>query len=148
MTDENVHELSAEPALRRGPAAHHVAYGAAKRTLDVVVSALFLVLLAPLIVLIAIAIKVDSRGPVFYRCRRIGYHGCEFAMLKFRKMVADAAGPALTVASDPRFTSIGRLLARTKLDELPQLWNVLKGQMSLVGPRPEDPAFVALYRSE
>jgi len=119
-----------------------------KRTLDVVGSAVVLVLLAPLIVLIAIAIKVDSRGPVFYRCRRVGYRGHEFGMLKFRKMAHDASGPALTVASDPRFTSVGRLLARTKVDEIPQLWNVLKGQMSLVGPRPEDPAFVALQRTE
>jgi lipopolysaccharide/colanic/teichoic acid biosynthesis glycosyltransferase len=119
-----------------------------KRTLDAVVSAVVLVLLAPLIVLIAIAIKADSRGPVFYRCRRVGYRGHDFEMLKFRKMVHDASGPALTAASDPRFTSMGRLLARTKVDELPQLWNVLKGQMSLVGPRPEDPAFVALHRTE
>jgi lipopolysaccharide/colanic/teichoic acid biosynthesis glycosyltransferase len=120
----------------------------AKRALDAVVSAVVLVVLAPLIVAIAIAIKVDSRGPVFYRCRRVGYRGREFAMLKFRKMVHDASGPALTAASDPRFTSMGRLLARTKVDEIPQLWNVLKGQMSLVGPRPEDPAFVALHRTE
>jgi lipopolysaccharide/colanic/teichoic acid biosynthesis glycosyltransferase len=103
-----------------------------------------LIALTPVLLAIAVAIKVDSRGPVFYRARRAGARNVEFAMLKFRKMYDGAAGPALTAADDARFTRIGRLLARTKLDEVPQLVNVLRGEMSLVGPRPEDPAFVKL----
>jgi lipopolysaccharide/colanic/teichoic acid biosynthesis glycosyltransferase len=106
------------------------------------------VLLAPLVLALGVAIKLDSPGPIFYRCRRIGVRGGEFAMLKFRKMWDGASGPALTVANDERFTRIGRFLARSKLDEIPQLWNVLKGEMSLVGPRPEDPQFVALHRDD
>jgi len=117
----------------------------AKRALDIVVAAIALALLAPVFLAVAIAIKVDSRGSVFYRCRRVGFRGRTFNMLKFRKMHEDAAGPALTAADDVRFTSAGRFLAKSKLDELPQLWNVLKGDMSLVGPRPEDPSFVALH---
>jgi lipopolysaccharide/colanic/teichoic acid biosynthesis glycosyltransferase len=121
---------------------------AAKRLLDVVVSAISLLLLLPVIVLLAIAIKLDSRGPVFFRSRRVGFQGRDLDMLKFRKMVAGATGPALTVADDQRFTRTGHFLAWTKLDEIPQLWHVLKGEMSLVGPRPEDPEFVAFYPSE
>lgn len=117
-----------------------------KRTFDVVVATVLLLALSPLVLAIAAAIKLDSRGPVFYRCRRVGYRGRELAMLKFRKMRNDAAGPALTLDEDDRFTRVGRLLAKGKLDELPQLWNVVKGQMSLVGPRPESPEFVALHR--
>jgi lipopolysaccharide/colanic/teichoic acid biosynthesis glycosyltransferase len=101
--------------------------------------------LAPVLLLVVAAIVVDSRGPVFFRCRRVGHGGRDLPMLKFRKMARDAAGPPLTVATDPRFTRVGRLLARSKLDELPQLWHVLRGEMSLVGPRPEDPTFVHLY---
>ena len=112
--------------------------------LDVVLATLFLVILAPLLVVIAVAIKLDSRGPVLYRCRRAGRHGAEFGMLKFRKMYDGADGPALSAAHDARFTRVGRVLARAKLDEIPQLLNVLLGQMSVVGPRPEDPFFVAL----
>jgi lipopolysaccharide/colanic/teichoic acid biosynthesis glycosyltransferase len=120
----------------------------AKRLLDLAISVLLLVLLLPLIVLLAVAIKLDSRGPVFYRCRRVGFEGSALHMLKFRKMVDGAAGPALTVHDDARFTRMGRFLSSTKLDELPQLWNVIRGEMSLVGPRPEDPEFVALYPTE
>jgi lipopolysaccharide/colanic/teichoic acid biosynthesis glycosyltransferase len=121
---------------------------AAKRLLDVVVSATALLLLSVVIAAIALAIKVESRGPVFYRCRRVGPGGRELWMLKFRKMPAAAGGPPLTVPDDARFTRIGRHLARTKLDELPQLWNVLTGSMSLVGPRPEDPSFVEQCRAD
>lgn len=119
-----------------------------KRSLDFIVAALVLTLLFPLVLIVGIAIKIDSRGPVFYRCRRVGYGGMPLEMLKFRKMHVEAAGGALTSPDDERFTRIGALLARTKLDELPQLWNVLKGEMSLVGPRPEDSSFVALCRSD
>jgi lipopolysaccharide/colanic/teichoic acid biosynthesis glycosyltransferase len=119
-----------------------------KRLLDVGVSAFFLLLFLPLLAVVAVLIKLDSRGPVFFRCRRVGYRGAELAMLKFRKMHESASGVALTLADDARFTRIGRWLAKTKLDELPQLWNVLKGEMSLVGPRPEDPEFVALRQGD
>src|SRR5919199_1332108 len=105
-----------------------------KRCLDCCVAALVLALLFPLVVAVAVAIKLDSRGPVFFRCRRVGYRGTPLDMLKFRKMHVDAAGGALTSPGDERFTRMGALPARTKLDELPQLWNVLKGEMSLVGP--------------
>jgi lipopolysaccharide/colanic/teichoic acid biosynthesis glycosyltransferase len=115
---------------------------ASERALDIVLATALLILLAPAVLVIAIAIKLDSRGPVIYRCRRAGRNGAEFAMLKFRKMHEGAAGPALAAADDARFTRVGRVLARTKLDELPQLFNVLTGTMSLVGPRPEDPIFV------
>jgi lipopolysaccharide/colanic/teichoic acid biosynthesis glycosyltransferase len=120
----------------------------AKRGLDLAAAAIMLILLSPLIALVAAAIRLDSRGPAFYRCRRMGFGGREFNMLKFRKMVHDAGGGALTAPEDVRFTRLGRLLAKTKLDEIPQLWNVLKGQMSLVGPRPEDKGFVALRQDE
>jgi lipopolysaccharide/colanic/teichoic acid biosynthesis glycosyltransferase len=113
-----------------------------KRGLDLVLAATLLVLLALPIAVLAIAIRLDSPGPSFYRCRRIGYRGRAFSMLKFRKMHDDAAGPALTAKGDQRFTRFGRFLAESKLDELPQLWNVLRGDMSFVGPRPEDPGFV------
>jgi lipopolysaccharide/colanic/teichoic acid biosynthesis glycosyltransferase len=119
-----------------------------KRGLDLVASAALLLLFAAPIALIALAIKLDSRGPVFYRGRRVGYRGRPLAMLKFRKMRDDAVGLPLTAADDDRFTRVGRFLTRTKLDELPQLWNVLKGEMSLVGPRPEDPKFVALREDD
>jgi lipopolysaccharide/colanic/teichoic acid biosynthesis glycosyltransferase len=119
----------------------------AKRGFDLVVAGVLVILLAPLFLAVAVAVKLDSRGPVFFRARRIGYRGSELSMLKFRKMYDDADGPPLTAAEDDRFTRIGRLLAATKLDELPQLWNVVKGDMSLVGPRPEDAAFVAMHES-
>jgi lipopolysaccharide/colanic/teichoic acid biosynthesis glycosyltransferase len=121
---------------------------AAKRTLDVVVAAILLAVLAIPIAICAIAIKLDSRGPVFYRASRAGYRGRTLRLLKFRKMVDGATGVALTGVADPRFTRMGDFLARTKLDEVPQLWNVLRGEMSLVGPRPEDPGFVALHRQD
>jgi lipopolysaccharide/colanic/teichoic acid biosynthesis glycosyltransferase len=115
--------------------------------LDVVLSATMLMLLAPVVLALMLAIKLESAGPAIYRCRRVGLGGSEFWMLKLRKMYDGARGPALTAAHDKRFTRIGRFLARTKLDEIPQLWNVLKGDMSLVGPRPEDPEFVKLEPS-
>jgi lipopolysaccharide/colanic/teichoic acid biosynthesis glycosyltransferase len=115
-----------------------------KRFLDLSVSSIALLVLSPLILVIFLAIAVESRGPLFYRARRVGFRGREFSMLKFRKMKQAATGLPLTLAHDDRFTRVGRFLAMSKLDEVPQLWNVLRGQMSLVGPRPEDPVFVAL----
>jgi lipopolysaccharide/colanic/teichoic acid biosynthesis glycosyltransferase len=114
----------------------------ATETLNRLGASLLLVTLMPLIVVLAIAIRIDSPGPVFIRLRRVGRDGCEFGMLKFRKMRVGAAGPALTSPDDDRFTHLGSVLAKYKLDEVPQLWNVLCGQMSLVGPRPEDRDFV------
>ena len=121
---------------------------ALKRALDIVVAAGLLLVLAPVILIVLAAIRVDSSGPGFYRCRRVGRAGREFDMLKFRKMHDGAAGPALASWDDDRFTRMGPFLARTKLDELPQLWNVLRGQMSLVGPRPEDAGFVELHPAD
>jgi lipopolysaccharide/colanic/teichoic acid biosynthesis glycosyltransferase len=119
-----------------------------KRMFDVVVAGLALAVLAPLLALIALLIVVDSPGPVFYRAHRVGFRGRPLRMLKFRKMRADASGASLTIAYDARLTRIGAWLARTKLDELPQLWHVLRGEMSMVGPRPESPSFVDRYRAE
>ena len=119
---------------------------ALRRTIDIAFSTILLVLASPLIAVLALAIRLDSPGPAFYRCRRVGLRGRPLHMLKFRKMHDGASGPALSSPDDVRFTRLGSFLARTKLDELPQLWNVLKGEMSLVGPRPEDPAFVELRR--
>jgi lipopolysaccharide/colanic/teichoic acid biosynthesis glycosyltransferase len=120
------------------------------RLLDVLASLLGLILLSPLFLLVAVAIKLDSVGPVFYRAMRVGREGRPFQLYKFRSMVndADRGGPEITTAADERITELGRLLRRTKVDELPQLINVLRGQMSLVGPRPEDPCYVALYTRE
>jgi lipopolysaccharide/colanic/teichoic acid biosynthesis glycosyltransferase len=122
--------------------------GGLKRVGDIIVSGLLLAVLALPIAVIVVLIRLDSPGPGFYRCRRIGHRGREFMMLKFRKMHDDAAGPALTTKGDERFTRLGHFLAKSKLDEVPQLWNVFKGQMSLVGPRPEDPSFVAEFSAE
>lgn len=121
-----------------------------KRACDVAVAAAGLALLAPLLACIALATRLDTRGPIFFRAPRIGMAGRTFTMLKFRTMVADAAarGPRITTGDDPRITRVGRLLRRARLDELPQLVNVLRGEMSLVGPRPEAPDFVALYPPE
>ncbi|MDQ6776594.1 MAG: sugar transferase [Actinomycetota bacterium] len=116
-----------------------------KRIFDAVFATILLLAILPVLIVIAIAIKVDSRGPVFHRVRRVGYRGRPLQMLKFRKMHHDAQGGPLTTAADPRLTRVGALLTRTRLDELPQLWDVLCGRMSIVGPRPEDPLFVALH---
>ena len=113
-----------------------------KRALDLAASSIVLLVLAPVLVLVAAMIVAESRGGVFYRCRRVGRGGIELRMIKFRKMKARASGLPVTGAHDSRFTRIGRVLAKSKLDEVPQLWNVVTGEMSLVGPRPEDPIFV------
>lgn len=121
-----------------------------KRFLDIVISTYGLMLLSPVFLIIAILIKLYSPGPVFYKATRVGRRGQTFKLYKFRSMVvnADKNGPQVTHSGDNRITPIGRVLRRTKLDELPQLWNVMKGDMSLVGPRPEDPHYVALYTPE
>jgi lipopolysaccharide/colanic/teichoic acid biosynthesis glycosyltransferase len=121
-----------------------------KRLFDVIAATLGLVVLMPLWVVIAALIKLQDGGSVFYGARRVGQHGRIFKLMKFRTMVlnADKIGAAITTQNDPRVTRIGRFLRKTKLDELPQLFNVLKGDMSLVGPRPEDPVYVAFYNDE
>ncbi len=125
----------------------NMAGDAGKRGLDLVVSALGLVLVSPVLAAIALLVKSDSRGPVLHVAQRVGAHGRIFRLYKFRTMSvgSDRTGPAITTAGDSRITRAGRFLRRTKLDELPQLFNVLKGDMSLVGPRPEDPRYVRLY---
>jgi lipopolysaccharide/colanic/teichoic acid biosynthesis glycosyltransferase len=133
---------------KEGQQGGDVLRAAVKRTSDIVVAALALVVLAPVLAIIALLVVLDSRGPVFYRADRVGYRGKPLSMLKFRKMHTAAHGAALTMADDDRFTRVGVWLARTKLDELPQLWHVLRGDMSLVGPRPESPSFVARHRDE
>ena len=131
-------------AAERGYLQLGMAWLVAKRVFDVIVSGLGLVLAGPLFLAIAFAIKRDSPGPVFFRQVRIGRKRRPFAMWKFRKMPDDLPeqGPMLTARNDRRLTRVGRWLERTKLDELPQLLNVLASEMSIVGPRPEVPKFV------
>jgi len=121
-----------------------------KRMLDVVGSALGLLVLLPVLVIVAVAIKFDSHGPIFFRQERVGLGGRSFRIFKFRSMVIGAAcaGTALTVRDDMRITRAGRFLRSSKLDELPQLINVLVGDMSIVGPRPEVLEFIKFYTPE
>lgn len=123
---------------------------AAKRLLDIVLSSIVLILLSPLFLIIAVLIKLDSKGPVFFKGVRVGKEGKPFIPYKFRTMVveADKMGPSSTAVNDPRITKVGGVLRRFNLDELPQFVNVLKGQMSIVGPRPQVPWAVALYTEE
>jgi lipopolysaccharide/colanic/teichoic acid biosynthesis glycosyltransferase len=122
----------------------------AKRCLDLLVAVSALVALAPLLLAVAVLVKLDSRGPVLYRATRAGKDGVPFAMYKFRtmKIGASITGPGITRRGDGRITRLGRVLRATKIDEVPQFVNVLKGEMSLIGPRPEDPRFVARYTCE
>lgn len=118
-----------------------------KRLLDILASGLGLLVLAPLLLVVALWIKWDSPGPVMFRQERVGRYGRPFFIHKFRSMRVDAPalGPQITIGEDPRITRSGRFIRRSKIDELPQLWDVLRGAMSLVGPRPEVPRYVALY---
>jgi lipopolysaccharide/colanic/teichoic acid biosynthesis glycosyltransferase len=121
-----------------------------KRTMDIAVAAIALILLAPVLAIVAIIIRLDSPGPAIFRQVRVGKNFRRFCIFKFRTMVADASarGPGITGAADPRVTRAGRLLRHVKFDELPQLWNVLRGDMSLVGPRPELPRYVERFHDE
>jgi lipopolysaccharide/colanic/teichoic acid biosynthesis glycosyltransferase len=119
-----------------------------RRSFDIVVSAVGLILLAFPFAVIALAIKLSSPGPVFYRQRRIGRGEQPFCLYKFRTMHGREDGPLITVEGDPRITQVGRALRRWKLDELPQLWNVLRGDMSIIGPRPEVEQLVRYYTLE
>ena len=118
-----------------------------KRLFDITVSLIGLIILIPVFIVVAILIKLDSPGPVLFKGKRVGQNGRPFYILKFRSMVPDAPqkGATITCKDDPRITRIGGFLRNTKLDELPSLVNVLKGEMSLVGPRPEAPAWVERY---
>ena len=115
-----------------------------KRTIDIVMSVFTLILLSPLFLILAIRVKMDSEGPVFYRQERIGLKEKPFQIIKFRTMRTDAEdeGPQLSSDDDPRVTKAGKIMRKYRLDELPQFWNVLKGEMSIVGPRPERKFFI------
>ena len=122
-----------------------------KRLFDIVSSMILLILLAPLMIATMIAIPLDSRGPIFYRQRRTGLGGVEFTCLKFRSMAVDSEKDGVArwaVRNDPRVTRVGDFIRKTRIDELPQLFSVLKGEMSLVGPRPERPSFVAQLKNQ
>ena len=133
-------------------------YRACRRALDIAVSGFLLIILAPILLLTALAVKLTSRGPIFYRSTRVGMGGRPLQFIKFRTMIVDAdglrhqvfhlnekRGPVFKVKADPRVTPVGRLLRRSSIDELPQLWHVLKGKLTLVGPRPHLPTEVAKY---
>lgn len=122
-----------------------------KRAFDIVASATGLIILSPLFAIIALQVKLGSKGPVIYSQERIGLYGLPFAIYKFRTMVADAEAegvPQITHDNDPRITKIGKWLRKYRLDELPQLWNILRGDMSIVGPRPERPYFIEKIMTE
>ena len=120
-----------------------------KRILDILLSTISLAIIWPFLIFIGILIRVDSSGPIFYRQNRVGLHGTPFRIFKFRTMVIDAdkKGLSITTGQDPRITRIGRVLRKTKVDELPQLINIIKGEMSFVGPRPEVPRYANMYSS-
>ena len=133
-------------------------YEVIKRLIDIVFSFIGVIVLSPLFIIIAIIIKITSKGPVFFSQKRVGRDGKEFKMYKFRSMVVNAeelkeklaaqnemSGPMFKMKDDPRVTKVGKFIRKTSIDELPQLWNVLKGDMSLVGPRPSLPKEVAQF---
>lgn len=135
-----------------------IMYNFAKRLLDIVLSSLALVFLSPLLLIVAIVIKIESKGPIIFSQKRIGLNGQEFKMYKFRSMVVNAeelkeklakknemSGPMFKIKDDPRITKVGKFIRKTSIDELPQLINIVKGDMSLVGPRPSLPKEVAKF---
>ena len=133
-------------------------YEICKRTIDIIGAGLVLILLSPIIAVVACAVKVTSKGPIFFSQKRVGKNGELFEMYKFRSMVVNAeelkgnledqnemSGPMFKIKDDPRVTKVGKFIRKTSIDELPQLWNVLKGDMSLVGPRPSLPKEVEQF---
>lgn len=118
-----------------------------KRTFDLLLSAVILVLMSPVMAIAAISILLESGRPVFFSQVRVGKHFRHFRILKFRTMIVRNDGPSVTVAGDRRITKVGAVLRKTKLDELPQFWNVIRGDMSIVGPRPEVPEYVDFYHA-
>jgi exopolysaccharide biosynthesis polyprenyl glycosylphosphotransferase len=150
-SNATIEELQGVPVVSLPPMRLSRSIRTVKRAIDLVASGLGLLALTPVLAAVAIAIRLDTPGPIFFRQRRHGRGGSEFEIVKFRTMVADAeaqrmamahmnemegAGPLFKMANDPRVTRVGAFLRKTSLDELPQLWNVLRGEMSLVGPRP------------
>lgn len=119
-----------------------------KRLVDIIISVIMLALVSPLLGLIAVAIKIDSSGPIVFRQQRVGRYGKNFTIHKFRTMYLENSGVSFTIDNDPRITAVGRFLRHNKLDELPQLFDVIRGTMSLVGPRPEVPNYVELWPDE
>jgi len=121
-----------------------------KRIFDFIASLIGLILLSPFLVIIGVLVKISDKGPVFYRSKRVGQNFKPFYLLKFRTMVVNAEelGPSVTKGGDQRITKIGKFLRKTKLDELPQLWNVIKGELSLVGPRPEVEKYISFYKDD
>jgi lipopolysaccharide/colanic/teichoic acid biosynthesis glycosyltransferase len=121
-----------------------------KRIFDIIFSLIVLIMISPILLLVSILIKLDSNGAVFYRAKRVGQFGTVFKMWKFRTMVAQAEtkGPSITVANDPRVTKIGKILRKTKIDEWPSFLNVLQGDMSIVGPRPESEDWIKKYSKQ
>jgi lipopolysaccharide/colanic/teichoic acid biosynthesis glycosyltransferase len=146
---ETLHKSAIEVKEVRSSPAQSWYRRTGKRAIDVTVSAMTLIVMSPLLLIVCLLVKLTSRGPVFYRQKRIGLGGKPFNIVKFRSMVvgADRRGLGLTATGDPRITKCGKILRQLKIDELPQLWNVFKGDMSLVGPRPELPVYVAEYDS-
>lgn len=141
----NIQDLDGVPIISIDDVSLHGFNRLLKRAVDIVVSFFSLILLFPIFLVMAVLIKLTSKGPVFYLQERMGLDGRQFTMIKFRTMICDAekdSGPVMCRPDDPRITKIGRFLRKYSLDELPQLINVLKGEMSLVGPRPERPSFV------
>lgn len=145
-----VKDIGGIPIVREKIRRPNILYPVLKRAFDIVTAILMILALAPVMLIIAVLIKFDSKGPVIFRQKRIGLNGKEFDFFKFRSMYVDANpyGLTPTATSDPRITRFGRWLRRSSLDELPQLFSVLKGDMSIVGPRPEMPFIVATYNEE
>ncbi|MBC7545928.1 MAG: sugar transferase [Candidatus Sericytochromatia bacterium] len=125
-----------------------MSYPPIKRSLDILTALSALILIWPVLLCVAIAIRLDSPGPALFLQPRVGLGGRVFRVFKFRSMRSDTAGPVLTQVNDPRITKLGHLLRRTSIDELPQLLNILQGDMSLIGPRPEVPSIVETYPSD
>lgn len=121
-----------------------------KRFTDIVISIITIIITSPILLISALVIKIDSKGPVFFFHERTGLKGKPFKMIKFRGMIDNALlhGPGITQVNDPRITRVGKILRRTSIDELPQLFNVLKGEMSIIGPRPEITSITASYSKE
>ena len=148
-SEEAVHRAPLETDYAALPLPASLAVRAVKRTIDVLAAIVVLALTAPLSGLVALLVKLEDGGPVLFRQRRVGRHGVPFTLHKFRSMHVDAeaeTGPTWAREGDPRITRIGRRIRSLGIDEIPQLWNVLRGEMSLVGPRPERPEFVDSLR--
>lgn len=147
-----MHELEIRKKLTTKKNVNFNRYEFIKRLIDIIVSSLGLVILSPILLIVVISIKLESKGPIFFSQKRIGINGNEFNMFKFRSMVVNAeelkeklasknemSGPMFKMKDDPRITKVGKFIRKTSIDEIPQLFNVLKGEMSLVGPRPSLP---------